>query len=124
MLIAALISILPATFSMAAELPEVVRLMERQNYAGAEPMLRKVLAREDDAEAEYLLGFLLIETYRFDEAEQHLRRAVDARPEEDHWLMVLAKAQLEQGKNLAAGQTLQRAIALDPQSRLSTTRTR
>ena len=114
MLIAALVSVLPATISMAAELPEIVRLMERQNYAGAEPMLRTILAREDDADAEYLLGFLLIETYRYDEAEQHLRKAVDARPQEDHWLMVLAKAQLEQGKNRAAGQVLQRAIALDP----------
>jgi len=116
MLIAALISVLPAaTISMAAELPEVVRLMERQNYARAEPMLREILAREHDAEADYLLGFLLIETYRFEEAEQHLFRAVTARPEDDHWLMVLAKSQLEQGKNVAAGKTLQQAIKLDPQ---------
>ncbi len=115
MLFALATTILLAINSIAAELSEVVSLMKRQNYARAEVMLRQVLDREDDAEAEYLLGFLLTGTYRFEEAEQHLRRAVTARPQEHHWLMVLAKSQLEQGKNVAAGDVLQQAITLDPQ---------
>ena len=98
----------------AADLTGVLGLMERRDYQRAEPMLRQVLAQEEDAEAEYLLGFLLIETYRFEEAEQHMRRAVAMRPLEDHWLMVLAKSMLEQGKNVAAGEVLDRAIALSP----------
>ncbi len=88
--------------------------MERQAYAQAEPILREIVAAGVDAQAEYLLGFLLIETYRYAEAEKHLSRAVTARPDEPHWLMVLAKSQLEQGKNVAAGQMLERAIRLDP----------
>jgi len=99
---------------MAADLSGVVGLMERKDYTRAEPLLRQVLAREEDADAEYLLGFLLIETYRFDEAEQHLRRAVAARSQQTHWLMVLAKSQLEQGKNLAAAEVLDQAIAIQP----------
>ncbi|MBT8103247.1 MAG: tetratricopeptide repeat protein, partial [Gammaproteobacteria bacterium] len=99
----------------AADFSEALELLQRQDYARAEPMLRDMLAREHDAEADYLLGFLLIETYRFEEAERHLLRAVAARPQEDHWLMVLAKSQLEQGKNINAGKTLQQAIELDPQ---------
>lgn len=107
-------NILLASNVIAADLSDAYLFMERQNYARAEMVLRQVLNDQDDAEAEYLLGFLLIETYRFDEAEQHLRRAVTARPQEDHWLMVLAKSQLEQGKNIAAGEVLQQAIAVDP----------
>jgi hypothetical protein len=83
--IAAVISVLPATNSMASELSDIVRLMERQNYAGAELMLRDIVVLEHDAEADYLLRFLLIETYRFEEAEQHLLRAVTARPQLIQW---------------------------------------
>ena len=99
----------------AADLSVATQLMERRDYANAEPLLRDILAVDDDAEAEYLLGFLLIETYRFNEAEEHLLRAVAARPDELHWQMVLAKSLLEQGKNVAAGEVLERAIRADPQ---------
>jgi len=109
------VNFLPSPDATAADFSAALELLQRQDYARAEPMLRDILAREHDAEADYLLGFLLIETYRFEEAEQHLLRAVTARPQEDHWLMVLAKSQLEQGKNVAAGKTLQLAIKLDPQ---------
>ena len=108
------VAILMAPCAMAADLSEATGLMERQHYQRAEPLLRQTLAQEEDAEAEYLLGFLLIETYRFEEAEQHLRRAVTARPQQAHWLMVLAKSLLEQGKNIAAGKVLEQAIAINP----------
>ena len=112
--LAAFGSLLLATAPAFANLATATQLMERQAYAQAEPMLREIVAAGHDAQAEYLLGFLLIETYRFAEAEEHLSRAVTARPNEPHWLMVLAKSQLEQGKNLAAGTVLERAIKLDP----------
>ncbi len=99
---------------VANDLATVNAMMQRQDYARAEPLLRDMVSAGDDAEAGYLLGFLLIETYRFAEAEQHLQSAVDARPDDPHWLMVLAKSQLEQGKNVAAGEVLERAIRLDP----------
>jgi predicted Zn-dependent protease len=113
--LAAAICILLPWHANSADLSAATLLMERQDYVRAEPLLRDVLAREEDAEAEYLLGFLLIETYRFDEAEEHLLRAVAARPDELHWQMVLAKSLLEQGKNVAAGEVLERAIRVDPQ---------
>jgi tetratricopeptide (TPR) repeat protein len=107
-------AILLVSGAAAADLSEAVDLIERQNYQRAELLLRQALTREEDAEAEYLLGFLLIATFRFEEAEQHLRSAVNARPQQPHWLMVLAKSLLEQGKNIAAGEVLEQAIAIDP----------
>jgi len=110
------LTVLLATPSVAATLADATRLIERRDYAAAEPVLRDILARGDDPQAEYLLGFLLLETYRNADAEEHLRRAVAARPQEHHWLMVLAKSQLEQGKNVAAGKVLNQAIELDPKA--------
>lgn len=108
-------AILLASGAMAADLSEAVKLMKQRDYAHAEPMLRQALEEENNAETRYLLGFLLIETYRFEEAEKQLRSAVSAYPQQHHWQMTLAKSLLEQGKNVAAGEVLELAISLDPQ---------
>ena len=60
-----------------------------------------------------MLGFTLLQLYRFEEAEGALRRAASAEPDDPAYLHALAKALLEQGKNLAAIDVLDRAIALD-----------
>lgn len=97
---------------LAADLSQAYSLLERKDYARAEPLLRRELAARDDPEAHYLLGFLLVETFRYREAETHLRVAVTAMPGQGNWLMVLAKSLLEQGRNLAAAEVLERAIAI------------
>ncbi len=79
----------------------------------AERALRSLTSAGATAQADYLLGFTLLQLYRFDEAEAALRRAVERDPRAP-WLHALAKALQEQGKNLAAIEALDRAIALEP----------
>ncbi len=103
--------------SQAAADPSLGRiegLIRTGNLAEAERDLRSLVAGGAGAEADYLLGFTLLQLYRFDEAEAALGRAVDRRPGRHAWLHALAKALQEQNKNLAAIATLERAIALDP----------
>lgn len=111
-----LCAVLLAPCAVAQDLNTIFSLMQRKDYARAEPLLRQTLAQGENPEARYLLGFLLIETYRYGEAEQQLRLATDARPDQSQWLMVLAKSLLEQGKDVAAGEVLERAIALEPRA--------
>jgi Flp pilus assembly protein TadD len=108
--------VLLAPCAMAQDLSAVFTLMQRKDYARAEPMLRQTLAQGENPEARYLLGFLLIETYRYEEAEEQLRLATAARPGQSQWLMVLARSLLEQGKNVAAGEVLEQAIELEPRA--------
>lgn len=108
--------VLLAPCAMAQDLSAVYSLMQRKDYVRAEPMLRQALAQGENPEAHYLLGFLLIESYRYEEAEAELRAATEARPDQSPWLMVLAKSLLEQGKNVAAGEVLEAAIELEPRA--------
>ena len=94
----------------ATELQRAQTLLRQGQYAAAEQVLR---ARPPgDAQAAYLLGFALIQLYRYDEAETALRRAVAGEPGRHQWLHALAKALQEQGKNRAAIAELDRALAL------------
>ncbi len=52
--------------------------------------------------------------FRYAEAEVVLRHAVEAEPTEHAWMQALAKSLLEQGRNKAAIEVLDRAIALHP----------
>lgn len=105
----------PAAAQAVSEtaLGEVEEMIARGQLAEAEKALRSLPA---DPRADYLLGFTLIELYRFDEAERALRRAVDREPDRPAWLHALAKALQEQGKNLAAIEILDRAIAVEPRA--------
>jgi tetratricopeptide (TPR) repeat protein len=88
----------------------VQTLIQQGRYAQAEAALRSMPARS--GETDYLLGFTLIQLYRFDEAEQVLRRAVEDQPANLDRLHALSKSLLEQGKNLAAIEILDRALAV------------
>lgn len=85
-------------------------LLRQGQYAAAEQILRT--RPPEDAQAAYLLGFALIQLYRYDEAETALRRAVTSEPRRHQWFHALAKALQEQGKNRAAIAELDRALVL------------
>jgi tetratricopeptide (TPR) repeat protein len=91
----------------------------RQGRPGdAEEVLRQVLATQPSGRGHYLLGFALVSQYRYSEAEAALRRAVAENPRAVGWLHALAKALLEQGKNRAAIDTLDRALAVEERANL------
>lgn len=73
---------------------------------------------EPSGASDYLLGYSLIQLYRFAEAESALRRAVDDEPGNVDRLHALAKSLLEQGKNLAAIDALDRALAIESRPNL------
>ena len=87
-------------------------MLQRGQFAQAEALLRQTESASSPR-GHYLMGFTLIQLYRFDEAEAELQEAVAAR-QEPAWLHALAKSQLEQDKNRSALESAQRAIALDP----------
>jgi tetratricopeptide (TPR) repeat protein len=95
-------------------LSRIEGMIQAGQFAAAERELQTLAATTPGAQADYLLGFTLLQLYRFDEAETALRRAIDRSPAQHAWLHALAKALQEQGKNLAAIETLDRAIALQP----------
>lgn len=95
-----------------AALDEIRALITSGRLADADRALRAL--SNPGPEADYLLGFTLIRLYRFEEAEANLRRATAAEPANHVWLHALAKALIEQSKNLAAIEILDRAIALAP----------
>lgn len=94
-----------------ADLRPIETLIEQGRYSQAEQALRSLSV--SNGEIDYLLGFALIPLYRFDEAEEALRRSVDAQPANIDRLHALAKSLLEQGKNLAAIEILDRALAVE-----------
>lgn len=94
------------------------RLIRQGEFAAAERLLRPVAELGSDPTASYLLGFALIQLYRFEEAERWLRRALDSEPDNAAWLHALAKSLLEQGRNLAAIEVLDRALALQSTAEL------
>lgn len=86
-------------------------LIQSGSYAQAVEALR--VLPEPSGRKDYLLGFALIQLYRFDEAEEALRRAVEDDPTQIDRLHALAKSLLEQGKNLAAISILDQALAIE-----------
>ncbi len=102
----------PAQPAAEATLDEIRALIANGQFAAADRALREL--PDPGPEADYLLGFTLIRLYRYEEAEAHLRRATEAEPDNHAWLHALAKALIEQSKNLTAIEVLDRAIALEP----------
>ena len=96
----------------ATGLDEIESMIAGGRHAAAEQALLSL--GDAGPRADYLLGFARLELYRFAEAETALRRAVAGEPENHAWLLALAKSLLEQGRNLAAMEVLERAIALEP----------
>lgn len=92
-------------------------LLQQGRFGEAAALVERAGIAEGDPRAAYLYGFALINLYRFPEAEAALERAVAGRPGQANWLHALAKARIEQGKNLAALEALGRAVALDDDPR-------
>lgn len=100
--------------SQETVLRRIEGMIANGQYAAAERALRPLMVIDPSPRAHYLLGFTLGQRHRYDEAEVFLRQAVEKRPEKHGWLHALAKSLLEQGRNIAAMQVLDRAIALHP----------
>lgn len=107
---------LPAQDSQADALQQASDWIARGRYAEAEALLHRLLAASPRPEAHYLMGFTLIQLYRFPEAEGHLRQAVQADPQQPEWQHALAKSLIEQGRNRAALEVLARAVQLAPRA--------
>lgn len=106
-----------APWNMTAQTPQAVPqaevLIQRGELHRAEALLRRDLQTQPSAAAHYLLGFVMIQQYRYAEAESFLRQAVAKEPRRADYLHALAKSLLEQGQNLAAIHELNRALAIE-----------
>jgi tetratricopeptide (TPR) repeat protein len=94
---------------------EIVAMIEEGRLARAEQLLRLQVERGGPPLAGYLLGHVLVERFRFEEAEGLLRRALERRPEQADWRFDLARALVGQGRCQAAIIELDACIALRPQ---------
>ncbi len=97
-----------------ASLQQIETLIQQGRFLQAEAALRPLVSARPTPQGRYLLGFTLIHLFRFEEAEQQLRQAVEAEPQRHAWLHGLARSLLEQGRNRSAIEVLERAIALAP----------
>lgn len=104
--------------AQGGSLDEARAHLQRGNFRAAEQVLSRFLESGTNGEAEYLLGFARIELYRFEEAEESLRRAVADDSQNVDRLHALAKSLLEQGKNLAAIEVLDSALEVAPRADL------
>lgn len=98
-------------------LQQATALIASGRYAEAEQLLKPLLQTNSNAQARYLLGFTLIQLYRFEEAENHLREAIRMDPKQPEWQHALAKALIEQGQNKAAFQVLGEALRQRPEAK-------
>lgn len=103
--------------AQADTLQQATALIASGRYAQAEQLLEPLLQTSSNAQVRYLLGFALIQLYRFEEAEGHLREALQMDPRQPEWQHALAKALIEQGRNKAAFQVLGEAIRLRPEAK-------
>lgn len=90
----------------AAALAEA--LIARGRSAEAAAVLERLAS--PSPRARYLHGFALIQLYRYPQAEAELRAALSAEPERPDWRHALARTLLEQGRNRAALEELERAL--------------
>ncbi|HVV02083.1 MAG TPA: tetratricopeptide repeat protein [Verrucomicrobiae bacterium] len=80
-------------------------------------LLKAMRLMPDFAPAQELMGFLLmVQGHRLDEAEQHLRRAIQLEPENQGYLFTLAQVQMHRQNFAEARKTLEplRVAASDP----------
>ena len=96
----------------AGSLDRAARLVKEGRCAEAEPLLREILGSDPSPEADYFLGFCLLARFEHEEAEAHLRRAIEARSREHGWMHALAKSLLDQGRTVDAVELLDRALAV------------
>ncbi len=111
-----LVLLCPANFDRLAGqtvgLDQITEMIQKGQHRTAERLLEELLKQQESGRAHFLLGFIRIQTFRYQEAEASLRKAIELEPERQDWLMALAKSLLEQGQNRAASEVLDRALKL------------
>lgn len=95
-----------------ARAPRIPALIEAGEYARAEKRLRALIARKPVPAYQFLLGLCLKNSFRYEEAEEWLGKALVAFPDRHVWLNHLAECQLERRRYIEAAATLARALAL------------
>lgn len=96
-------------------LESVIRRLQRGECGPAVTLLRLLLSdRPDDARLLYNLGLALSDTGRLDEAEIHLRRAIQLAPAMTNAHIALGLALQRHGKTSEAIQVLREAIRREP----------
>jgi tetratricopeptide (TPR) repeat protein len=112
---------LAAAAAVAAQQPtrvtarDIVAMIEEGRLSRAEKLLRVEVERGGPPLAGYLLGHVLVEQFRFEEAEALLRTAVEQRPDRAPWRFDLARALVGEGRCAAAIVELDACIALKPE---------
>lgn len=105
----------PVTGDHLADLPQRIEsLLAAQRLDQAEALLRQLLARQNDAAAQDLLGVVLSRQGRLDEAEQAFRAALDAEPGLASAHQHMARLRLLQGRREEALAALRQAAQRGP----------
>jgi predicted CXXCH cytochrome family protein len=106
----------PGFDRVAVNLADVLRRTGRE--AEAESLLRDVIPRTPvPGDAHHALGLALVRQRRIPEAMEHLRKAMELRPEEARYATVYAIALNDTGRPAEALDVLRRAQALRPADR-------
>lgn len=107
-------------FSRAAEGPNAeMAHAARQRVRMCELRLSREQPELRTAEDRYNYAVVLLNQRRWEEAEEHLRRAIEEQPQGDHLYYALALCLCWRGDMAAAVQCLQRAIELEPSNRVT-----
>jgi tetratricopeptide (TPR) repeat protein len=105
-------------FANAADGPERdVAQRARLHIAMCDRRLETAAVQLGSAEDYYNYGVALINLRNFAEARKHLEKGIEIAPKADHILYALALAQALGGDPAAAGDSLRRAIELEPRNR-------
>ncbi|MBF2026439.1 MAG: tetratricopeptide repeat protein [Oscillatoriales cyanobacterium C42_A2020_001] len=108
-------SSIPTFTDRAQLLNAALQIYQSGNLGEAENRLRQVLEQQpDDADALHILGVILCQMKRFEEAIRHIQRLVELQPQFAEGWKNLGSALQEQGKFEEAIASYQRAIALEP----------
>ncbi len=95
----------------------IVAKLQQGKQAEGIQLLELLLSREPDSvDVLYNLGLALSDAGKLDQAENHLRRAVDLAPRFTNGLIALGVALSRQQKNEEATMLLQSAVALEPEN--------
>lgn len=107
----------PAASAPASDLKAIARMIEQGQLVPAERRLRAMLVARDDPGARDLLGVVLSEQGRFDEAERQFRQVLAASPAQFDALQHLARLYLTQKREAEAVVELRKAARQGPLER-------